>query len=90
MNVCIHGNLVGEKVSNGNAYEVRCGNCIAERINKNGMWRFDKEGNLKYVPTEMVSLESKVSGLEHKVADLDSAVEKLDGFVQMMALRASR
>ena len=89
MNVCVHGNIVGEKTSEaGNIYEVKCGNCIAENVNKNGAWRFDKEGNLKFIPTEIVSLESKISEMEHKVADLDSAVEKLDRFVSILASKA--
>jgi hypothetical protein len=85
LKVCVHGNLVGEKVSeSGNSYEVRCGNCIAEGLNRAGVWRFDGDGNLKYIPTELVALESKVAEMEHKVADLDSAVAKLDDFVSAM------
>ena len=91
LKACIHGNLVGEEISEtGNAYEVRCGNCIAEGINKNGVWRFDKEGNLKHIPTEMLSLESKVSVMEHKLADLDTAITKLDAFVSILAALAAR
>jgi hypothetical protein len=86
LKVCIHNSLVGEKTSEaGQTYEVRCGNCIAERINKNGMWRFDKEGNLRYITTYMFSIESKLAELGHKVADLDSAVAKLDDFVSLLA-----
>jgi hypothetical protein len=85
MKVCVHGNLVGEEVSkSGNAYEVRCGNCIAEGINNNGVWRFDKDGNLKFIPTELVSVESKIAGMEHKLSDLESALAKLDAFVHVM------
>jgi hypothetical protein len=86
LKTCIHGNLVGEDISKaGNTYEVRCGNCVAEGVNKNGVWRFDKDGNLKLIPAETALLESRVSGIEHKLADLDSALVKLDGFVSFLS-----